>query len=93
MKPGTELKKNIASRLFGLLLLGFSAGLWAWMLGCFARSLPLGSLEAFSLPAAWITPGTLPYPMIVSVVAALVGMLYVVVAIPFPRDPDTVESK
>ncbi len=93
MKPGTKLKKNIASRLFGLLLLGFSAGLWAWMLGCFARSLPRGSLEAFPSLAAWIKPGRLPYPIIVSVVAALVGQLYVVGAIRFPRDPNTVESK
>ncbi len=93
MKPGTKLKKNIASRLFGLLLLGFSAGLWARTLGCFARSLPRGSLEAFPSLAARIKPGILPYPMIVSVVAALVGLLYVVGAFPFPRDPDTVESK
>ncbi|MEK7898080.1 hypothetical protein AAB990_22590 [Burkholderia contaminans] len=82
------MAKSIANRLFGLLLMGFSGGLWAWMLGWLARPLPPESLNGAPMLAAWMKPGVMPFPLIVSIVAGVVGLLYVVGVFPLARTTD-----
>ncbi|CAB3754144.1 hypothetical protein [Paraburkholderia humisilvae] len=87
MAPPLHCEKNmvrkIGSWLIGLLLLVFSAGIWAWMLGWLARPFPPGSLDGAPMVKAWMAPGVLGFPALVSIVAGLIGLLYVTSVLPF----------
>lgn len=80
------MKINIWNRMIGLLLLAFSAGVWAWMLGWLARPFPPGSLDDAPMLAAWLAPGLMAFPTLVSIIACLVGLLYVAGVLPFRTD-------
>ncbi|QMI49804.1 hypothetical protein [Burkholderia sp. MBR-1] len=79
------LKKS-AYRLAGLLLLAFSAGTWAWMLGLLANVAGMQMLPGVA--GQWAAPGILGYPMIVSIIAALIGLLLLIGVLPLSSDAD-----
>ena len=82
------MTRRIVNRLIGLSLLAFCAVLWAWMLGWFAKPYPPGSLKDAPMFAAWLAPGLLSYPMMVSVVAGVAGLLYLTGVLPLRTDSD-----
>lgn len=80
--------KKIAWRSFGLFLLIFCVGLWAWMLGWFARPLPPHTFDTAPMLKAWMAPGVMGFPAIVSVIAGVVGLLFVTGVLPLPPSED-----
>ncbi|WP_133118022.1 Asp23/Gls24 family envelope stress response protein [Burkholderia ubonensis] len=78
------MTKKIAYRLIGVLLLAFCAGLWAWMLGWLARPFPPGSFDNAPMMKAWMAPGVMGFPALVSIIIGLAGLLFVTGVLPRP---------
>lgn len=64
--------KSLMYRLIGLALIGFCSLTWAWMLGAFS-DLATG---ADMTTSNWLNPGILSMPGTISVIAGLVGIMY-----------------
>ncbi|MBN3776978.1 hypothetical protein G3O06_05265 [Burkholderia sp. Ac-20345] len=85
--------KNMWNQLKGLLLLAFCAGIWAWMLGWFAKPLPPGSLKDAPMLAAWMAPGVMGFPALVSIIAGVAGLLYVMGVFPLTTSANNVSRE
>jgi hypothetical protein len=59
-------------RFFGLALVMFCAGVWAWMLGAFSNQ----SAGMSQYVIQWSAPGLLSFPATVSTIAGIVGLLF-----------------
>lgn len=72
--------RRLAFRLCGLLSL-VSAGLtWAWMFGAFEH---LISTEGLSeADARWISPGFLSFPITLSIIQVVIGLVFVSGVVP-----------
>jgi len=64
--------KSLVYRLIGLGLVGFCGLTWAWMLGAFANLVVVDD-QTFG---KWLNPGILSMPGTISVIAGLVGLMY-----------------
>lgn len=70
--------KSFTYRVIGLALVMFCGISWAWMLGAFANTAP--ALDANT--AKWMNPGVLSMPGTLSIIAGLIGLMYLIGVFP-----------
>lgn len=72
--------RKLAFRLSGVLSLVSAALTWAWMLGAYEHLIPREGLS--EADARWISPGLQTFPITLSIIQVVIGLVFVSGVVP-----------
>ncbi len=72
--------RKLTFRLSGVLSLVSAALTWAWMLGAYEHLIPIEGLS--EADARWISPGLQTFPITLSIIQVVIGLVFVSGVVP-----------